>query len=1158
MAERFSRFHEVRDYQGKGVDVYDDNLIELEQSSLAEPITQDNLGYQLLLRHGWKSGQGLGKNEQGRTDPLPIIIKEDIMGFGRMEMEMDYAEETTEKRRTLEIEKEETEELKLKYKAVQEKEKVVQEALASLKANFYCDLCDKQYTKHQEFDNHINSYDHAHKQRLKELKQREFGRNVLSKVKREDKGREKEQRRLQHLAELRAHVAVMRGPMEMGTGEKFRGRFQQVDSVEETKPQASPTRQQASQSPTLYDSDEFQQDADEFQKDDNECQQDSNERQQEDANGFQQDAEERRQSIECQQDADESQQDADKSQQGADESQQDADESQQNADESQQDADESQQDADESQQDADESQPDADESQPATTNTSLSDNEEIDAGKEQDLERQPESPPASAPEEGEEEVSIPQTTFFDDCDLFELPPLPSEIPLPSDIPPPPLPPPSLGLTILDPGQEKYSPEEPTPALPEPALPELPQPVVPDLPEPSLPEQPQPLVSEQPPPSTSSVEVPLPAIEELPRIEESKSKLLIGKALAKKRLIAFSLTSNQPLQKALEVKRATTTVTTTAAKPVKGALSFSFARKNIGKVAPISSALFKEEDDQPDEESSDATAADPTSNEAQPAATENKSTEEVEKNEKPVTEPEQQEDGNFYFVTPPKRCKVKPKFEFVKFLKSDKFELKLPDDAVEGVPEKKLKIESQDGSKKPDSEESRGDAKKKQQPSKGGDKSEGSTKSKTGSHDVSSRNGNKKKESAKTEKKDRGRSPHSRSEREANPGIEKEGDPVSGVAAVLREIKKRSKSKDGKRSHSRDKKTSHAKDTRRSRSRERRRSKSKDRGKDKADHKSAKETKRRSPSRERRSRSKGRARSNADSQKKKEKSADDKKSKEKHTTTKDHKKKDVARIETANAEPQASSPDAPQDDSTTQAVNGDESTGDQQDEEEEKPAKGPSHSPESFSKQDQKQTPDLSTLQTPCPKELDEAGVCLEKNEPVLNLMCEDSPLDIIGEADSYDSADVVQHSPCKAPKVLSNDKVSLYDDKVETRIDCVAKQQVSIATCTVKVDESDRRSKLRKSDSKPDSLPQICTDKSLREETKKACTETTAVNQKQLKSHTGKIKKASDSSESCDDSIKAQQKFLEEIEATKKSAFATVQRQNSESKAEASENNKKD
>ncbi|KAM7313784.1 protein piccolo [Ixodes scapularis] len=76
MAEKFSRFHEVRDYQGKGVDVYDDNLIELEQSSLAEPITEDNLGYKLLLRHGWKSGHGLGKNEQGKFSlflPIPIL-----------------------------------------------------------------------------------------------------------------------------------------------------------------------------------------------------------------------------------------------------------------------------------------------------------------------------------------------------------------------------------------------------------------------------------------------------------------------------------------------------------------------------------------------------------------------------------------------------------------------------------------------------------------------------------------------------------------------------------------------------------------------------------------------------------------------------------------------------------------------------------------------------------------------------------------------------------------------------------------------------------------------------------------------------------------------------------------------------------------------------
>lgn len=31
-------------------------------------------------------------------------------------------------------------------------------------SNLYCELCDKQYLRHQQYDNHINSYDHHHKQ----------------------------------------------------------------------------------------------------------------------------------------------------------------------------------------------------------------------------------------------------------------------------------------------------------------------------------------------------------------------------------------------------------------------------------------------------------------------------------------------------------------------------------------------------------------------------------------------------------------------------------------------------------------------------------------------------------------------------------------------------------------------------------------------------------------------------------------------------------------------------------------------------------------------------------------------------------------------------------------------------------------------------------
>ncbi|XP_028281689.1 G patch domain-containing protein 8 [Parambassis ranga] len=75
-------------------------------------------------------------------------------------------------------------------------------SVEDLKALFYCELCDKQYLRHQEFDNHINSYDHAHKQRLKELKHREFVRNVASKSWKDQRKQEKALRRLHQTAQL--------------------------------------------------------------------------------------------------------------------------------------------------------------------------------------------------------------------------------------------------------------------------------------------------------------------------------------------------------------------------------------------------------------------------------------------------------------------------------------------------------------------------------------------------------------------------------------------------------------------------------------------------------------------------------------------------------------------------------------------------------------------------------------------------------------------------------------------------------------------------------------------------------------------------------------------------------------------------------------------
>ena len=48
--------------------------------------------------------------------------------------------------------------------------------MTEMKRSFYCQLCDKQYNNYKEYDNHINSYSHAHNQQLKQLKEYEIGR----------------------------------------------------------------------------------------------------------------------------------------------------------------------------------------------------------------------------------------------------------------------------------------------------------------------------------------------------------------------------------------------------------------------------------------------------------------------------------------------------------------------------------------------------------------------------------------------------------------------------------------------------------------------------------------------------------------------------------------------------------------------------------------------------------------------------------------------------------------------------------------------------------------------------------------------------------------------------------------------------------------------
>ncbi|WCJ38961.1 D111/G-patch domain-containing protein [Euphorbia peplus] len=45
-------------------------------------IESSNLGFQLLKKHGWKEGTGLGVSEQGRLEPLQTYLKNNKRGLG--------------------------------------------------------------------------------------------------------------------------------------------------------------------------------------------------------------------------------------------------------------------------------------------------------------------------------------------------------------------------------------------------------------------------------------------------------------------------------------------------------------------------------------------------------------------------------------------------------------------------------------------------------------------------------------------------------------------------------------------------------------------------------------------------------------------------------------------------------------------------------------------------------------------------------------------------------------------------------------------------------------------------------------------------------------------------------------------------------------------
>lgn len=63
----------------------------------AAAIDSSNIGFQLLKKHGWREGTGLGVAEQGRLEPVQASVKNNKRGLGADKVKKKLKETTDTK-----------------------------------------------------------------------------------------------------------------------------------------------------------------------------------------------------------------------------------------------------------------------------------------------------------------------------------------------------------------------------------------------------------------------------------------------------------------------------------------------------------------------------------------------------------------------------------------------------------------------------------------------------------------------------------------------------------------------------------------------------------------------------------------------------------------------------------------------------------------------------------------------------------------------------------------------------------------------------------------------------------------------------------------------------------------------------------------------------
>ncbi|KAF8647699.1 hypothetical protein HU200_065338 [Digitaria exilis] len=174
----------------------------LEQASVHTQLTASNVGFRLLQKMGWKTGKGLGKNEQGILEPIRADMRDAKLGVGKQEEDDFFTSEENVQRKKLNIELEETEEHIKKREVIAEREHKIRSEVQEIQKVFFCSLCNKQYKLAHEFESHLSSYDHNHRKRFKEMREMQSSSgNRDDRQKREQQREEKELAKIAQLAD---------------------------------------------------------------------------------------------------------------------------------------------------------------------------------------------------------------------------------------------------------------------------------------------------------------------------------------------------------------------------------------------------------------------------------------------------------------------------------------------------------------------------------------------------------------------------------------------------------------------------------------------------------------------------------------------------------------------------------------------------------------------------------------------------------------------------------------------------------------------------------------------------------------------------------------------------------------------------------------------